>query len=166
MADSRAEYTQHLDVSMFMARESKIQQLVKEQHAKRKSTGADDDDSELLENMYSERLASSQSNIKRDLNRILTEQKVQQQQSDERDAERIDTSQEGVSQLFENPPMIENLSKERLLAALQDDSLQLPVDESITMNSNVGKSIVPLDLRDILINAQEFGPSNNKSDRE
>lgn len=62
--------------------------------------------------------------------------------------------------------MIENHSKEKLLAALQDDSLQLPADESITMNSNVGKSIMPLDLRELLVNAQEFGQANSKSDRD
>ena len=164
-ADSHAEYTQHLDVNMFRARESKIQQLVKEHQAKRKSIGADDE-KELLEKVFSERLASSQSNIKRNLSRILTDQQVLQQQSDEPNLEKIDTSQEGISQLFENPPMIENHSQAKLLAALQDDSLQLPVDESITMNSNVGNSIMPFDLREVLVNnAQEFGQSSNKNDR-
>ena len=88
-ADGHTEYTQHLDVNMFKGRESKIQQLVKEHHAKRRSVGADDE-KELLEKVYSERLASSQSNIKRNLNRILTDQQVLQQQSDERYLEKID----------------------------------------------------------------------------
>lgn len=64
----------------------------------------------MLEKVFSLRLASSQSNIKSNLSRVLTDQQVLQQQSDERNLDKIDTSLEGISQQFEHPPMIENHS--------------------------------------------------------
>ena len=55
-----------------------------------------------------------------------------------------------MSKTFDNAPPIEIRVKDAL--PLQDDSIQLPVADSITVDSNVSKSIIPLDLREILIN--------------